>query len=382
MNNSPSFDTWTTIFLFAAVQGLFVSAVIFFIKKEDKARYLLAALTLLFSVTLIEYVLWWTRYLYQLPHFFNISASFPLLYGPLLYYYFRIVFEKYKFRYIDLLALLPFLLNFGDFADLYFSSAEYKRLIYSGKIRPAPHHFRLWHWVRIVHMIIYLVLILKHFSGTSKTQHEVKLWFRYLTGLYTCFIASYASYYILVLVPGFNVKWDYMISFSMMFTIYFLSWFGYLQPNVFKGFSIVESIDKNLRPQKYKNSPLTEETSTEIANRLHLMMSAKKLYRQSDLRLDSLAEITGIGKHHLSQVINEKIGMTFFEYLNSLRIKEAEELLKEKPREELNIIEIAYHVGFNNKVSFNNTFKKITGMTPTEYRKTHRDFVENAMRNN
>lgn len=68
--------------------------------------------------------------------------------------------------------------------------------------------------------------------------------------------------------------------------------------------------------------------------------------------------------------------MNFFEYINSLRITEAMELLKDKGKSRLTIIEVAYQVGFNNKVSFNAAFKKQTGVTPTEYRKQHLNAAE------
>jgi AraC-like DNA-binding protein len=376
----PSFDNWTTIFLFAGMQGVFVSCVMFFINKENRrARFLLASITLLFSITLIEYVLWWTRYIYYLPHFFNISAAFPFLFGPLLFYYFKCVFENYRFSFKDLLVLLPFLINVIDMSSMYFVSSTVKKAWITGGVQ--IQFFPYWPWIRIVHLIIYFVAIILKFSSISNSQYEVKLWFRYLTVLFAAFIVSYASYYILVLFPWFNVQWDYMISFSMMFTIYFLSWFGYLQPSVFHGFSVVEAISQNIQPQKYRNSPLTSDISSEIARKLNYIMASRKLYRDNDLRLEKLAEETGTTKHYLSQVINEKMGMTFFEYINSMRITEAMLLLSQKSKEELNIIEIAYRVGFNNKVSFNNTFKKIAGMTPTEFRRKQ-TALNNAVQNN
>ena len=69
--------------------------------------------------------------------------------------------------------------------------------------------------------------------------------------------------------------------------------------------------------------------------------------------------------------INEHLGASFFEYVNQLRIEEAKRLLTETTRSDLHVIEAAYMVGFNNKVSFNTAFKKATGMTPTEYRRNH-----------
>ncbi len=60
--------------------------------------------------------------------------------------------------------------------------------------------------------------------------------------------------------------------------------------------------------------------------------------------------------------------MNYFDYLNSLRVGEAINLLLSTSKKEMNIIEIAFEAGFNNKATFNNAFKKITGMTPKEYR--------------
>jgi AraC-like DNA-binding protein len=57
--------------------------------------------------------------------------------------------------------------------------------------------------------------------------------------------------------------------------------------------------------------------------------------------------------------------------VNQLRVEEAKALLAETTRSDLHVIEVAYAVGFNNKMSFNAAFKKATGMTPTEYRRNH-----------
>ena len=95
-------------------------------------------------------------------------------------------------------------------------------------------------------------------------------------------------------------------------------------------------------------------------------MREKKYFLYPDLNLDKLSELTGTNKHCLSQAINEHLDMNFFEYLNSLRIEEAKQLLASE--KDYTIIEIAYQVGYNNKVSFNKAFKNLTGFTPTEYR--------------
>ena len=367
----PSFDTWTSIFLFAAIQGLFVAlALLLTGERHNSGRALLAVIILLFSITLTEYVLWWTSYIVRFPHLMNISFCFPFLYGPLLYCYFLYVFENRKPGALHLLALLPFVINVAFMLDFYFESAEWKQQILTGKTgmrRPVLP----WHWLKAAHLTIYAIVIIRCFYPQSRAQHDVKVWFNYLTVFYIAFVLSYTSYYIMVLFPWFNLSWDYMISFSMMFFIFFIAWFGYLQPAVFKGFSVSEVIKENFTRKKYEHSPLTDDISDEILRKMEIVMQKDKLYRENELRLETLAAAVGTGKHLLSQVINEKTGMRFFEYVNSLRVQEAQLLLTDKSKVELNISEIAYSVGFNNKVSFNSTFKKSTGMTPTEFRKKH-----------
>ena len=93
------------------------------------------------------------------------------------------------------------------------------------------------------------------------------------------------------------------------------------------------------------------------------------LYPEFDeINLEKLALKLGVTRHQLSQVLNEHAGLNFFEYINQRRIEEAKTLLLTTSKKELNIIEIAYKVGYSNKVTFNNTFKKHTGMTPSEFR--------------
>ncbi len=381
---TPSFDTWTTLFLFAAIQGLFVSAVLCFIKKENRFKNILLALLLfLFSVTLIEYVLYWTNYIFEYPHVMGMSAAFPFLFGGILYFYFRNVFKGETISSKDAIHLLPFGINVIYQIPLYLSSTEVKRRWLQGNPVEAslfswPEEMRnlySWFpWLQIIQMVCYAFVIYRSFYSISKTNAGVRTWFLWLTGLFFLFVTSFTSYYVLSRFSFFNLTWDYMISVSMTFFIYFIAWFGYLQPQIFSGYSINQSLKPTGR---YKNSAIDKEVSDEILFKLETVMAENKLYRENDLRLDTLANSINVSKHHLSQVINEQKGMSFFEYVNEQRITEARQLLASTSKKELNIIDVAYSVGFNNKVSFNTTFKKITGKTPTEFRKE----VENGKLN-
>ena len=75
-------------------------------------------------------------------------------------------------------------------------------------------------------------------------------------------------------------------------------------------------------------------------------------------------------RHNISQVINEHFGVSFFHFVNKYRIEEALRILSTDTSSNLNIIDVAYDVGFNNKVTFNKAFKIETSLTPTNYIKS------------
>ncbi|MNY70445.1 Melibiose operon regulatory protein [compost metagenome] len=72
----------------------------------------------------------------------------------------------------------------------------------------------------------------------------------------------------------------------------------------------------------------------------------------------------------LSVLINHQLGQHFYDFVNTYRIENAKEILKDSSKSKVTILEILYEVGFNSKSSFNSAFRKHTGNTPTEYRKS------------
>jgi AraC-like DNA-binding protein len=102
---------------------------------------------------------------------------------------------------------------------------------------------------------------------------------------------------------------------------------------------------------------------------LHELMNAQKPYLDSELNLIKLAELVNMTPHQLSYIINTGFNANFFQFINTYRVEKAKELLLNEEMNKLSILGIAYESGFNSKTSFNTTFKKITGQTPSEYKK-------------
>jgi two-component system response regulator YesN len=88
-------------------------------------------------------------------------------------------------------------------------------------------------------------------------------------------------------------------------------------------------------------------------------------YRESGLSLTDMCSALSVSKSYLSPIFKEHTGMTFVEYLTRVRIEKAKELLLSA---ELKTYEVAWEVGFRDAHYFSLTFRKQTGVSPTEYR--------------
>ena len=122
------------------------------------------------------------------------------------------------------------------------------------------------------------------------------------------------------------------------------------------------------KKDKYEKTGLSEAFSLELKNKLEHLMENEKLYLKHELKLDDIAELLDISRHHASQVINENFNMSFYEYINTYRIEEAKNILCSNFEDSsVSISDISYQCGFNNRVSFYKAFKKITHITPKEF---------------
>jgi len=100
-------------------------------------------------------------------------------------------------------------------------------------------------------------------------------------------------------------------------------------------------------------------------------VESNKLYLKSDISLLEIGKQVGLNSQKASSIINQYARKNFNDFINGYRIKEAKLLLINKDNNQFTIASIAYDVGFNSLSSFNTAFKKIEGVTPSQYRKAH-----------
>ncbi len=356
MQATPSFDSWTSIFLLAVAMGLFLFISI--LLNKNKKHLPISLLVLAFSLILFQYVLYWTRYetvfpyLQMLPHLCYYTT------GPLLYLYFLRLYKRdVSFNYAW--HFLPAFLVLITYTALLWNQVS------SIEIKVPWNWFSKNPWFIAIHMSIYAVASMRWvFRSPKITEYQTlrKRWTSILIILYGTFVLAYVSYYVLVNFDFFNSQWDYMISIVMSISIYTIGYFIIKEPQVFDGAFFTELF----LPIENKDSSFEESLLNEFYRKLTRHMDVEKPYIDNELRLVHLADQLGFSTHMLSKVINKKSGKNFNQFVNDYRLQEAKRLLLENP--DYSVKTIYFDVGFNNKATFYNAFKKEFQCTPLQYR--------------
>lgn len=324
------------------------------------------------------------------------SIPFPLLHGPMLYLYTASMTQMLPQKRIFLmLHFLPALVGVLLFGPMFFKSATEKIAF----VNSNGDEYRIANLIRIillqvsgfVYVVWCLFLLRKHKKNINQEfSYEEKInlnWLRY-------FIYSVAAIWIIIVVT----HKDYYIFLGAVLFIVFLGYFGIQQVGIFTPahrVKPVSSIDLEIGnraegsmseaglPQpsgtdmvtattvlprkKYANSGVTPAMAMDIHQRLVHFMEKEKLFTEPDLSLSMLSDKIKVHPNYLSQVINEKEGKTFFEYINALRIAEFQRLVALPSSRQFTIMGLAYDCGFNSKSSFNKNFRKVTGLSPSAY---------------
>jgi AraC-like DNA-binding protein len=150
------------------------------------------------------------------------------------------------------------------------------------------------------------------------------------------------------------------IVFSL--SIFALGYRGILQKEIFYN----EVVTSDIKAPATEQKPFTDRQSLD---RLAQFMVKNRPFLDPDLSLSSLSKAMDLGRGQLSQLINEGAGENFYDFINKYRVEEVKRLMADPKMQHYNLLGVALEAGFKSKSTFNLTFKRFTGLTPTEYRK-------------
>lgn len=297
---------------------------------------------------------------------------------PLLFLYIlSVIYTNFQLKKIHFVHLLPWIVSLLVLTPNFFLASEEAKHIFLNNyinqfeiaiLRYFSHALSLVYLIAEVYYIVrYRKLLLENYA--DKDAFKNYKWLEQLTVL--LFIG-----HIMTVVknsvgidPASNTIYYILTVMVLSFGVFFICWLflkAVNSPKLFKG------IDVNLMTShEMKMSLVSNTEETQQITLLKEYMSLEKPYLNPSLSIKNLAYGLGLNSREVSVLINQNLHQHFFDFVNEYRIEDAKKILQDPDRKKFTVLEILYEVGFNSKSSFNTAFKKHTGLTPTQFRKTN-----------
>jgi AraC-like DNA-binding protein len=343
----------------------------------------------LFVITihlLVFYLLKMERY----PQLLGTHIPFPLLHGPFLYLYTMALTNRTVPLKFSLLHFVPFLSVVFYLIPFFIRSTEEKIFVFKNQGVEYEVFNKINLFLIIASGVVYVILssiaLQKHRISIANQFSSIdKINLRWLQHL----IYGIGAIWIFVILGN-----DDLIFAAAALFILFVGFFGIRQVGIFHSTDILASTPNRAEPnligptrtennaieassfqaepekRKYQKSGLSAETSETLHHDLTRIMNSEKLFRESELSLSELATRLNTQPNYLSQVINEREGKIFYDYINTIRIEEFRRLAALPNSRKYTLLALAEQCGFKSKSSFNRYFKKVTGQSPSEFMKT------------
>lgn len=368
-----NFTAFNLFYLFAALIGFFIAIIMNFKRNKNRSAILfMSVFVFKHSFFILHLFLYDSNLKFRLPYILFMSTVLVFADGPLIYFYFKSITKKYVFQKQDVLHFIPTLvIILVLFPILVLPEEEKLKMMLGTSTINYASFLPPMVCVKLISLFGYGYFVLKMYNRdirkNTKISERVQKWQRNLIGLISLYVVTFTVYCLVVIniIP----KSDYLYHFQiwiMTSMVLYVGFMAYIQPKVITNSYVIRL------NTKYRNSGLTASLSNELKEQLLYLLNEEKIYKNNDINLEKLSKMLNTTRHNTSQVINEHFQLNFFELINQYRITEASFILKNNVHNNLNIIDIAYEVGFNNKVTFNKTFKKHFSQTPTAFMKAAR----------
>jgi AraC-like DNA-binding protein len=319
----------------------------------------------LFVVTL-HILLFYFRQGGLYPQLLAVDFPLPLVHGPFLFVY-TLALTHGRVSKLSLLHFVPALAVLLYLIPFFLLPTEEKISVFEHNGAGYEVFLMIRTVANLSSGVVYVILtnivlrkhrvsILDQFSSTEKINLQ---WLQYL------------SYWIALIWIFVLFGPEELIYASSVLFILFIGFFGIRQTGIFLSQETVEvtepKSEAETEKKKYQKSGLSSDASENLHRELKLLMTSEKPFRESELSLADLAKRLNTQPNYLSQVINEREGKNFYDYINTLRIEEFKRLVDNPDSKKYTLLGLAQECGFNSKSSFNRYFKKVTGKSPSEF---------------
>ena len=295
----------------------------------------------------------------------------------LLFYVRSLVYKRFTVRKLDYLYFLPFIFYLIFQWTTWFSlESEIKLNILNGyHLEEQPAYIFMVHLFRESFRVFCTVLCLRelfYYQKQIKNEfadiEQIDLtWLKIL--VIGFLIINLQSVFVpigVISIVEFQTFIDYTLlgltaNYTSLLLISVMIFFSLSGSSVFKG------IDKNKSMSEDNKKPIPPALVNTIVN----YMEDNKPHLNHLLTLDNLSNQLLLQPRLLSQIINRHFNQNFFEFINGYRVKECKSIIEKAGNEKITMLQVMDKSGFNSKATFNTFFKKLVGMTPTQYRKEY-----------
>ncbi len=335
------------------------------IRKPNRANQCLAFLFLLFGLKVLgQYLMRLTDARFVLPELIFLADLIDFIEPVLILLYLRLLFDL-PLRTADRWYFLPGA-AFGIFALTYI--VRVPNNLFETYISSVPHQavlFLIFGWKCFLLFKAHLLIYGKNKVAVLDNQKRFLRWPKLLAIfllISTLIVFSALLYNLFSALGSFRenirqiLEYNYILfnGSLVLATAYFLL----EDPQLFKGMVFGTRLIKEDFPG-----------GEFYFKKIDKLLNEDKIYLDSKLNEHYFAEALSLQPYLLSKLINQHLGKSFSELINEYRVNEAKEILTSEKGRDITIFAVALDSGFSSESVFYANFKKITGMTPSQYKK-------------
>lgn len=357
-------------------QGLLLFSLLFFSARMTPASRILGVMCLLIALVFLMPFSLVNRDSLAIAWLHNIVVFLPVALGPLGYLYCRNALLETPLVRQDLVHVLPVLVCYSLTIDITLSD-PYFLLDWAVGEHPSTVRLNIVEFVPFVIASAYAawagwVIWQYRKQANNNLANFNPMAFNWLLTLQILAFLVWA----LKTLAGFILYAPLVVNdvanLVLVVVVYLIATMQWRNPQFFTVSNLAEArleviSEEAKETQKSVQGELDPDIRAGLFESISNRVESDELYLDGNLSLSQLAKLTGVNKHHLSEVLNKHAGKNFYEFINEYRIEFVRRRLAADT--ERTILDIAFEAGFSSKSTFNAVFKQFTGETPSQYRK-------------